>query len=432
MESNKPATRSPWLWVPSLYFAQGVPYVVVQTVSIIMYKRLGVSNADIAFYTSLLYLPWVIKPLWSPFVDMFSTKRLWIVLFQFIVGVTLALTAFVIPLPTFFQWTIAIFWIMAFSSSTHDIAADGFYMLALDHHQQSAFVGVRSTFFRLAMISASGILVMLAGHLESSSNGNVPFAWSITFVILACSFLLFFAYHKLMLPYPPSDRPSRSSSDRSVMQEFVHTFVLFFKKKDIVAILFFLLFYRFAEAQLVKLVSPFLLDPRDKGGLGLTTTEVGIVYGTVGVIALTIGGLLGGYVVSRNGLKYWLWIMVFTIHLPDAAFVYLSHAQPESFFLVNVAVAFEQFGYGFGLTAYMLYMIIIADGEHKTAHYAFCTGFMALGMMLPGLLSGYVQEWLGYKNFFLWVMVATIPGFIVAAFAKIDPSFGRKVEKPVA
>jgi len=373
MESNKPATRSPWLWVPSLYFAQGVPYVVVQTVSIIMYKRLGVSNADIAFYTSLLYLPWVIKPLWSPFVDMFSTKRLWIVLFQFIVGVTLALTAFVIPLPTFFQWTIAIFWIMAFSSSTHDIAADGFYMLALDHHQQSAFVGVRSTFFRLAMISASGILVMLAGHLESSSNGNVPFAWSITFVILACSFLLFFAYHKLMLPYPPSDRPSRSSSDRSVMQEFVHTFVLFFKKKDIVAILFFLLFYRFAEAQLVKLVSPFLLDPRDKGGLGLTTTEVGIVYGTVGVIALTIGGLLGGYVVSRNGLKYWLWIMVFTIHLPDAAFVYLSHAQPESFFLVNVAVAFEQFGYGFGLTAYMLYMIIIADGEHKTAHYAFCT-----------------------------------------------------------
>jgi PAT family beta-lactamase induction signal transducer AmpG len=397
-----------------------------------MYKRLGVSNADIAFYTSLLYLPWVIKPLWSPFVDMFSTKRLWIVLFQFIVGVTLALTAFVIPLPTFFQWTIAIFWIMAFSSSTHDIAADGFYMLALDHHQQSAFVGVRSTFFRLAMISASGILVMLAGHLESSSNGNVPFAWSITFVILACSFLLFFAYHKLMLPYPPSDRPSRSSSDRSVMQEFVHTFVLFFKKKDIVAILFFLLFYRFAEAQLVKLVSPFLLDPRDKGGLGLTTTEVGIVYGTVGVIALTIGGLLGGYVVSRNGLKYWLWIMVFTIHLPDAAFVYLSHAQPESFFLVNVAVAFEQFGYGFGLTAYMLYMIIIAEGEHKTAHYAFCTGFMALGMMLPGLLSGYVQEWLGYKNFFLWVMVATIPGFIVAAFAKIDPSFGRKVEKPVA
>src|SRR3990172_5976770 len=432
MDSNKPSFRNPWLWVPSLYFAQGVPYVVAQTVSVIMYKRLGISNTDIALYTSLLYLPWGIKPLWSPFVDMFSTKRMWIVLFQFIIGLALIATSFAISLPSFFTWTIAIFWLMSFSSSTHDIAADGFYMLALEPYHQAAFVGVRSTFFRLAMITASGVLVMLAGRIETSSGGDIPLAWTITFVVLAGVFLLFFAYHKIMLPYPASDRPTLSDPGKSILAEFIETFAQFFKKKEIVSILFFLLFYRFAEAQLVKLVSPFLLDPREQGGMGLTTTEVGVVYGTVGVIALTLGGLLGGYVVSKKGLKFWLWIMVFSIHLPDAMFVYLSHVQPESFILVNLAVALEQFGYGFGLTAYMLYMIIVAEGEHKTAHYAFCTGFMALGMMLPGMLSGALQEWLGYKTLFLGVRLATFRGFIVAATAKIDPLYGKKVDKAPA
>lgn len=429
METNRPGYRNPWVWVPSLYFAQGIPYVVAQTVSVIMYKRLGISNSDIAFYTSWLYLPWVIKPLWSPFVDMFSTKRLWIVLLQFLMGIALAAVAFVLPLPSFFTWTIVVFWVLAFSSATHDIAADGFYMLALEQHQQAAFVGVRSTFYRIAMITGSGLLVMLAGKIESTGEGSIPLAWSVTFGVLAGLFLLFFAYHKLMLPYPAVDKPTLADRSRSVWQEFVETFVIFFKKKDIISILAFLLFYRFAEAQLVKLVSPFLLDPRDKGGLGLSTSEVGIVYGTVGIIALTLGGLLGGYVVAKKGLKFWLWIMVFSIHLPDAMFVYLSQVQPENFLFINIAVALEQFGYGFGFTAYMLFMIIVAEGEHKTAHYAICTGFMALGMMLPGMFSGNLQELLGYKNFFLWVILATIPGFLVAAAVKIDPLFGRKVEK---
>ncbi len=429
METNKPGYRNPWVWVPSLYFAQGIPYVVAQTVSVIMYKRLGISNSDIAFYTSLLYLPWVIKPLWSPFVDMFSTKRLWIVLLQFLMGIALAAVAFVLPLPSFFTWTIVVFWLLAFSSATHDIAADGFYMLALEQHQQAAFVGVRSMFFRIAMITGSGLLVMLAGKIESSGGENIPLAWSVTFGVLAGLFLLFFAYHKLMLPYPAVDKPTLADKSRSVWEEFVETFVIFFKKKDIISILAFLLFYRFAEAQLVKLVSPFLLDPRGKGGLGLSTSDVGIVYGTVGIIALTLGGLLGGYVVAKKGLKFWLWIMVFSIHLPDAMFVYLSQVQPENFLFINIAVALEQFGYGFGFTAYTLFMIIVAEGEHKTAHYAICTGFMALGMMLPGMFSGNLQELLGYKNFFLWVILATIPGFLVAAAVKIDPLFGRKVEK---
>lgn len=412
--------------MPSLYFAEGIPYVVVMTVSVIMYKRLGISNADIAFYTSWLYLPWVIKPLWSPFVDMFKTKRLWVVALQAVLAVALALIAFAVSLPGFFTWTLVVFSLLAFSSATHDIAADGFYMLGLRQHQQAAFVGVRSTFYRFAMITGQGLLVVLAGTIETQTGGNITAAWSATFVATALLFVLFFLYHKFVLPYPLSDKPSPGAGARGVFHEFFQTFVIFFKRKDIVATLAFLLFYRFAEAQLVKLVTPFLLDARDKGGLGLTTSEVGVVYGTVGIAAMTLGGLLGGYVVSRNGLKFWLWPMVLIIHLPDMTFVYLSQVQPTDFLLINLAVSLEQFGYGFGFTAYMMYMIMVSEGEHKTAHFAICTGFMALGMMLPGMLSGTIQEMVGYKDFFLWVVLSTIPGFIVAMMVKVDPGFAKK------
>jgi PAT family beta-lactamase induction signal transducer AmpG len=357
---------------------------------------------------------------------MFKTKRLWIVALQFIIGAALAGVALVIPLPSFFQYTLAVFWLMAFSSATHDIAADGFYMLGLEQHQQAAFVGVRSTFYRVAMITGQGLLVVFAGEIEKNTGGDIALAWSATFGVLAILFLVFFTYHKFLLPYPASDTSTLAKSDITPFQEFINTFVLFFKKPRIVPTLFFLLFYRFAEAQLVKLVSPFLLDAREKGGLGLTTSEVGIVYGTVGIIALTLGGLFGGYVASKLGLKRSLWLMVFSIHLPDLTFVYLSHFQPTNFYFINAAVALEQFGYGFGFTAYMLYMIMVAEGEHKTAHFAICTGFMALGMMLPGMFSGALQDAIGYKNFFLWVMASTIPGFIVAALVKIDPEFGVK------
>jgi len=424
--ANRVTKRNPWAWIPTLYFAEGIPYVVVMTVSVIMYKRFGISNTDIALYTSWLYLPWVIKPLWSPVVDMLRTKRFWIVTLQFIIGVALAMVALTIPLPAFFQYTIAVLWLMAFGSATHDIAADGFYMLGLTQHQQAAFVGVRSTFYRVAMITGQGALVVLAGTIETRSGGNIRLAWSVTFFVLAALFLTAFVYHKFVLPRPASDKPASRNAAMGPVEEFFHIFALFFKKKNIVATLAFLLLYRFAEAQLVKLVSPFLLDPRMKGGLGLTTSEVGLVYGTVGVISLTLGGILGGWVVSKKGLKFWLWIMVCVIHLPDAMFVYLSQVQPNSLVLINMAVAIEQFGYGFGFTAYMLYMISVAEGEHKTAHYAICTGFMALGMMLPGMFSGALQDWIGYRSFFLWVILSTIPGFIVAALVKVDPEFGKK------
>ncbi|MBP1646804.1 MAG: beta-lactamase [Bacteroidetes bacterium] len=422
---TRPVSRSPWAWIPTLYFAEGLPYVVVMTVSVIMYKRFGISNTDIALYTSWLYLPWVIKPLWSPFVDIFSRKRTWIIVTQLLIGGALAAAAAAIPLPLFFQITLAIFWLMAFASATHDIAADGFYLLGLPEHHQSAFVGVRNTFYRLAMIAGQGAIVVLAGSIEDWSGGNVALAWSSAFAVLASLFPLFAFYHKFFLPVPESDRPALDRSSGGVLKEFFQTFTLFFGKKDIGFIVAFLLFYRFAEAQLVKLVPPFLLDVREKGGLGLSTSEVGIVYGTVGIIALTLGGLVGGYVVSRGGLKRWLWIMVLAIHLPDAVFVYLSQAQPTDFVLITSAVAVEQFGYGFGFTAYVLFMMMISQGEHRTAHYAICTGFMALGMMLPGMFSGFIQESLGYKGFFLWILASTIPGFIVAALVKIEPGFGR-------
>jgi MFS transporter, PAT family, beta-lactamase induction signal transducer AmpG len=416
--------RNPWAWVPSLYFAEGIPYVVVMTVSVIMYKKLGLSNTDIALYTSWLYLPWAIKPLWSPFVDMFLTKRLWVVATQLLISIAFVGIALVVPMSSFLVLTLTIFAFMAFSSATHDIAADGFYMLGLNEPQQAAFVGVRSTFYRIAMITGQGALVVLAGTLEPRIG--IPQAWSVTFFVIAAMFAVLCLYHRFILPHPVSDRSTLEDQSKGVLSEFIHTFIIFFKRKDIWAILLFLLFYRFAEAQLLKLVSPFLLDPLDKGGLGMTTSEVGIVYGTVGIIALTAGGLLGGYAISKKGLRWWLWPMVLMMNVPDLVYVYLSQFQPTNLVFINIAVALEQFGYGFGYTAYAIYMIYISQGEHKTAHFAICTGIMALGMMLPGMISGKIQELIGYQHFFIWVMISTIPGFIVAALVKIDPEFGRK------
>ena len=419
------STRSPWAWVPTLYFAQGIPYVVAMTLAVIMYKRFGISNTDIALYTSWLYLPWVIKPFWSPFVDILKTKRWWIVTMQLIVGACLAGVAFLIPMPFFFQATLAVLWLMAFSSATHDIAADGFYMLALDSAEQSFFVGIRSTFYRLAMISGQGLLVIIAGSLETYTS-NIHLAWSITFFIIAGFFALVLLYHRFILPRPVVDTEVVSKSFGIVFKEFGLTFASFFQKEGIGLALAFMLLYRLGEALLVKMVTPFLLDARMVGGLGLNTQQVGIVYGTVGVLSLTVGGVVGGIAVSRKGLKYWLWPMALAITLPHLAFLYLSWYQPTDMLLINISVAIEQFGYGFGFTAYMLYLIYFSDGEHKTAHYAICTGFMALSMMLPGMIAGKLQELLGYSHFFVFVMICAVPTLLLIPFVKVNPSFGKK------
>lgn len=610
--------RNPWAWIPTLYFAEGIPYVVAMTVSLIMFKRMGVSNTDIALYTSWLYLPWVIKPLWSPVVDLLKTKRWWIVIMQLIIGAALGGVALALPLPGYFQITMIFLWLLAFSSATHDISADGFYMLGLNEHQQAYFVGIRSTFYRVAMITGQGLLIILAGFFETATglppveiqvkaspkvthqinlpevpetsslkneqsyfvtypqeivlstqniqkqqldsirkmvkehnaslgfvnsykeataktsastnswwtdnissplkqflhkrfkkeevksadnavvgnvaviavklngrpeadkeiilntkwqrgdqslqllegerlaftlnnwekpaylliqadpklnhatestfkgmSGNIHLAWSITFVILAGMFILFSFYHRFILPYPASDA-KRGAGQQNLFKAFFKTFASFFKKKDIAVILSFLLFYRFGEAQLVKMASPFMLDPRQVGGLGLTTGDVGLIYGTFGILALTAGGILGGLAAAKKGLRYWLWWMVLAINIPHMAYVYLAYAQPANHFVISLCAAIEQFSYGFGFTAYMLYMIYIAEGENKTAHFAIATAFMALGMMLPGMFSGWLQEIIGYKHFFVWVMLCMIPGMIPVLFVKVKPEFGIK------
>ena len=422
---QSPRSQSPWTWIPSLYFAEGIPFVVVMSVSVIMYKRLDISNAEIAFYTSWLYLPWVIKPVWSPIVDILRTRRFWIIAMQLLIGAGLAGVALTLPGDNFFRYSLAVLWLIAFSSATHDIAADGFYITALTGHQQAWFVGIRSTFYRLAMITGQGLLIMLAGFLEMET-GVVAQSWSLVFCLLAAAFLLLYAWHRRVLPRPHADVAGEVPSLRVLLAKFVETFVTFFEKKHVGKILIFLLLYRFAEAQLAKLAAPFLLDARDAGGLGLTTSEVGLTYGTVGILMLTVGGILGGFLAARNGLKYWLWWMVAAINLPNAVYIVLAFWQPQSLVFVNIAVGFEQFGYGFGFTAYMLYMIYVAQGRHSTAHFAICTGFMALGMMIPGMFSGWVQEILGYESFFAWILVATIPSFLVTRLIPLEEEFGRK------
>jgi len=572
---------------------------------------MGISNTDIAFYTGWLYLPWVIKPFWSPFVDLLKTKRWWIVTMQLLIGAGFAGIAFTVPLPFSFQATLAFFWLLAFSSATHDIAADGFYMLALDTNQQAVYVGIRSTFYRIATIMGQGVLIVLAGFLEtasgaeplkiqietspgytqnalfvpqvptvseqvgdvlflpdkkvltigvqkihrdtlkafvnevtglnekngfivkeeakkkgtteSSSNfwsehlskplgiwvkntfgekketvvsdevgnigvltihlskkpdagkemvlntslntgdksisllhgerlifnennwnkpaymifqadpkltgstkaeykglsGNIPFAWSVTFFVLAGLFLLFGSYHKFKLPKPDSDKLHASVSTKSIMNEFFATFRSFFSKPQASAAIFFMLTFRFAEAQLLKLINPFLLDPKDVGGLGLTTGQIGVVYGTFGIIGLTLGGIIGGIVAANGGLKKWLWPMTLSMILTCLTFLYLSFTQTDNLWIINICVFIEQFGYGFGFTAYMLYLIYYSEGVHKTAHYAICTGFMALGMMLPGMFAGWMQEMLGYNHFFIWVMICSIVPIIAVSLLKI-------------
>ncbi|MEN8115475.1 MAG: MFS transporter [Bacteroidota bacterium] len=542
MSSTK--QRTPWSWIPTLYFAEGIPYIIVMFVSKDMYKTLGVSNASLTFWTSALYLAWVIKPLWSPYIDIYYTKRKWIIWMQLALAVAFFGISFALHTPMWFTLSLLFLWIMAFESATHDVAADGFYMLALDEHKQAFFTGIRSTFYRLAMIAGLGLLVLITGlildntgldtvkvnikateqanqapfdinsisagaqegdlrilqypqnvqvtvggdsttvyfvlsappasgeevrmnfgykkgsqdiYLANDGNfvfteenwnkpvaaviktrtnlkeatearfdakaGDVPFSWSVSIGILGLMFLVFAVYHRFVLPNPETGDKKPDRSDAS----YLHILKSFFQKEGMVATIAFLLFYRFAESQISALASPFLLDTRENGGLALSLTEKGIAYGTVGLAALLVGGVLGGILASKHGLKKWIWWMALSINLPNIVYVYLSFVLPDNFLLINIAIAVEQFGYGFGFTAYMLYMLYVAgQGEYKTAHFAIATGFMALGMMLPGMVSGTIQEALGYQHFFIYVMLCTIPSFIALAFIKIDPGFGIK------
>ena len=448
--------KSPWAWVPSLYFAEGLPYVAVMTISLVLYKQLGLSNAQITFYTSWLYLPWVIKPLWSPLVDIIKTKRWWVVTMQLLIGAAFGGVAFTIPTSFWLQGSLCFFWLMAFASATHDIAADGFYMIGLDQHDQAWFVGIRSTFYRIATIFGQGLLVALAGNLQVLFRYSIPYSWSLMFYGVTGIFIALWLWHSYALPRVETDTdatqtaasteahtlsngdanlPSeQTGSDalRSIWHEFVGVVKTFFTKmplRETIIALLFMLLYRMPEGLLAKVSALFLIDSHGAGGLGLSPQEYGLVQGTVGIVGLTLGGILGGMAAGKDGLKRWLWPMVCAITLPDIVYVYMSYALPESLMVVNLCVFFEQFGYGFGFTAYMLYLVYYSQGEYKTSHYALCTAFMALSMMIPGLFAGALQQWVGYRHFFLIVMLLCAVTFIVTAYIKIDPKFGKKEEK---
>lgn len=427
---------SPWAWIPTLYFAEGIPYVAVMTISVILYKQMGLGNADITFYTSWLYLPWVIKPLWSPLVDLVKTKMWWILIMQLLIGAALGGVAFTIPTNFWLQGTLFFFWIMAFSSATHDIAADGYYMIALDEHEQSLFVGIRSTFYRLATIIGSGVLVMIAGALQERFGQSIPLSWSLMFYGACALFVALWLWHSAVLPrvkegattaVPVGEKQclEPEAEQKSMLGLIVDFFTKFPVKETVIGILFMLL-YRMPEGLLAKVSALFLVDNTSVGGLGLTAEQYGLVQGTVGVIGLTLGGIIGGICAGVGGLKKWLWPMVCAITLPDAVYIYLSYCQPDNLYIVNACVFVEQFGYGFGFTAYMLYLIYYSRGNYKTSHYALCTAFMALSMMIPGLFAGQLQEAVGYQSFFLIVMACCIVTFIMAALIKIDPEFGKK------
>ena len=418
--------NKPWFWIPLLNFASGLPYAIIISVSVIMYKNLGISNEDIGVYTSLLYLPWVIKPLWSPLIELIGTKRKWFLLMQLIISIAFLLVGFTIPLNGFFIMTLSIFWVAAFASASNDIATDGFYLLVLPEDKQSFFIGIRSTFYRLSMLAGNGLVVLFAGYLEHKFGDNTK-AWSYTMICVGLLMMFITAYNFIFTP--KNEINVVESSKETSHQNFGTIFISFFKKKQIGLILAFVLVFRLGESQLLKMLSPFLLDSKELGGMGLDTEAVGIIYGTFGVAALTLGGILGGIAISRHGLTKWMFPMFLAMHLPIIGFILLAFFHPTSIYYIYIVVILEQFGYGFGFTAFMMYLIHVAEGESKTAHYALATGFMAMGMMLPGMLSGYIQQYLGYGNFFIWVLIATIPGLILSRFLTFPKDFGKKSEE---
>lgn len=443
--------RNPWAWIPTLYFAEGIPYFIVNNISVLMLTKMGVPNGQMAMFTSLLYLPWMIKPFWSPFVDIIKTKRWWIVAMQALMAVAFILLTLTIPHPSaetiaagethisVFTITLILFIITAFASATHDIAADGFYMLALSTKDQAAFVGIRSTFYRLSSIFGQGVLVYIAGYIESNGlprfgieAGNIPMSWVLTMAVTAVIFTLVTLYHTFILPKPDNDKSNIAEGEKasasSIFKGFGSSFSTFFTKKGLWLAIAFMLLFRLPEAFLIKMCTPFLVAAPDQGGLGLSTENVGIVYGTIGVFFLTIGGIIGGVFASKVGLKKSLWIMAACMTLPCLTFCYLSEVQPTNLWYISTAVAIEQFGYGFGFTAYMLYMMYFSEGKFTTSHYAICTAFMAMSMMLPGMVAGYLQEALGYANFF-WMVIACCAATLVVTFfvdKKIDPEYGLK------
>lgn len=426
-DNHKKQSRNPWAWIPTLYFAEGLPNVLVMTVAVVMYMQLGLTDTEIGYYTAWLGLPWVIKPFWSPFVDLCKTKRWWVLAMQVLLGSSLAGVAFTLQTDWWFQGTMFFSFLMAFSSATHDIAADGFYMIELSAHDQAWFVGIRNTFYRIAVIIGKGLLVPVAGLFAAWWGNDKAFAWSLVFYGLAAVFIALWLFHGVAMPHPADGRTDKNA--REVMEGILEMFSTFFRKlpaRQMFFALAFMLLYRFPEAMLSKMTETFLLRPNEEGGLGLTTAQYGLANGTVGLIGLLLGGIAGGMLAGRDGLKRWLWPMVWAITLPDIVYVYMSFELPTNLWVISSCLFIEQFGYGLGFTALTLYMLYFSRGMFKTSHYAICTGITYLGLMLPGMLSGFLKDAMGYRSFFIMVMFLCLITFAVTHFIHIDADFGKK------
>ncbi len=415
--------HKPWAWVPSLAFADGLPLVAVMAVSLIFYKQMGLSNAAITFYTSWMYLPWILKPVWSPFIDLVKTKRWWILATQLLLGAAFGGVAFTIPTAHWLQCTLFFFWVAAFTGASHCVAADGFYLLALDERQQAWYMGIRQVGDRLATIIGQGVLVMVAGNLQVIFRGSISYSWSLTFYGLAGIFILLWLWHSYALPHARDDSSRPIVSASSILSGCALTFRTFMRKPDIVLALCFIVLFRLPEALLSKVSPLFLIDAPHNGGLGLAPQEYGLVQGTVGMIGMILGSIVGGMAVSHQGLRRWLYPMAAAYSLPPIIYIILAYTMPESLAVVSVAVFTEQAGVGFGITAYMMFLIYYNRGEFRTSHYAMASATMTLALMLPGLVAGGMEEALGYSRFFVLTLLAMAVTWAVVARVRSKMGF---------
>ncbi len=412
--------QKPFCWIPTLYLGESLPYAVVMLMSVVLYQDMGLTDTQIALYTSWLGLPWVIKPLWSPFIDSYFTKRWWVLAMQLFVGASLGMVALTLPTNLWLQASLALFMLVAFGSATHDVSADGFYILGLEKRDQELYVGVRNTFYRIGMVVGQGGLVMLAGFLQQQGMG-IPGAWSIAVCVVAICMLLLFAYHAKALPVVEQPRVVQNEriTATSVMKDFSRTFVVLFRKPQVIQAMCFILLFRLPEGLLTKIVPLFLKRSVEEGGLGLSNVDYGFLYGTLGVIGLLGGGLLGGWLVSRYGFRRCLWPLVCCFTLPDIVYVYLSYTQPASLWITGSCICFEQIGYGLGFAAYTLFLVQFSRGERSTSVFSICTAFQFLGgAMLPGMVSGWMSDSMGYSQFFLAIMAFCLVTFVVSALVK--------------
>jgi PAT family beta-lactamase induction signal transducer AmpG len=413
-----------YAWVPSLYLGEALPFSAVMLISVIMFQELGLADAQITYYTGWLGLPWVIKPIWSPIIDNMKTKRWWIVSMQFLMGVALALVAFTLPSAFWLQGTLAVFMLIAFASATHDISADGFYIIGLTDKDQELYVGVRNTFYRIGMVIGQGGLVLLAGYMQQGKFGDalqsLTSSWVAVFIILGVLMLLLGLYHAFILPKVETVVHDRFDFMEQ-MREFWLTLKVFAAKPHIISALCFILLFRLPEGLLTKIVPLFLKRSTAEGGLAMNDVDFGLIYGTLGVIGLLLGGLLGGWIVSRWGLKKCIWPLVLCITLPDIVYVYLSYCPSESLWLIGSCVCAEQLGYGLGFAAYTLFLVHFSRGERSTAVFSICTAGQYLGgVMLPGMVSGLISDSIGYQNFFWLIMLLCLVTFAVTAWVKIE------------